>query len=259
VHRFGDPGGAPLLALHGVTGHGGRYRPLATDGLPERRWIAVDLRGHGRSTWDAPWTAEQHVGDILDTLDTEGVARCDVVGHSFGGLLATHLAASAPDRVRRAVLLDPAIAQDGHDMLEAAEETRLDEGWTTREEAVAARTEGRPEQAARFAAADAEEVLEHGEDGRWRMPYCRSAVITAWSEMARPTVSLSAFPGELLLVPAMHDGMVGAHVVDALRANLGDRLTVQEMDAGHMVYWDAFDDTVDALRRFLGAGVGPTE
>ena len=102
-------------------------------------------------------------------------------------------------------------------------------------------------------------MLEHGEDDRWRMPYCRSAVITAWSEMARPTVSLSAYPGELLLLPAMHDGMVGAHVVAALRADLGDRLTVQEMDAGHMVYWDAFDDTVDALRRFLAAGVGPTE
>jgi hypothetical protein len=47
--------------------------------------------------------------------------------------------------------------------------------------------------------------------------------------------------------------------VDALRGDLGDRLAVQEVDAGHMVYWDAFDDTVDALRRFLGAGVGPTE
>jgi Arc/MetJ family transcription regulator len=53
--------------------------------------------------------------------------------------------------------------------------------------------------------------------------------------------------------------VVGPHVVEALRADLGDRLTVQEMDAGHMVYWDALEDTVDAMRRFLGVGVGPRE
>lgn len=254
MHRFGDPGGAPLLALHGVTGHGGRYRPVATGGFPERRWLAVDLRGHGGSTWDAPWSAEQHVRDILETMDAEGVQRFDVVGHSFGGLLATRLAAAVPDRVGHVVLLDPAIALDPHDMLETAEETRRDDGWPSRAEALEERTEGLSEQAARFAIADAEEVLERGEDGRWRMPYCRPAVITAWSEMAYPTASVAAFPGELLLLPAGREDVVGPHVVEALRADLGDRLTVQVMDAGHMVYWDAFEGTVDALRGFLGVG-----
>ena len=258
MHRFGDPAGAPLLALHGVTGHGRTYRPLATDGLPERRWLAVDLRGHGRSTWDAPWSAEQHVWDILETMDTERVDVFDVVGHSFGGLLATRLAATVPDRVGRAALLDPAIALDAHDMLETAEDTLRDSGWASREEALEERTAGLSEQAARFALADSD-VLERGDDGRWRMPYCRPAVITAWSEMAYPTASVAAFPGELLLLPAGREDVVGPHVVEALRADLGDRLTVQRMDAGHMVYWDAFEDTVHALRRFLGVGVGPRE
>ncbi len=112
-----------------------RYRALAERGLPERRWLALDLRGHGQSDWRAPWTAEQHVADLLETMDAEGVERCDVVGHSFGGLLATHLAATAPERVGKVVLLDPAIAQSGQDMLEAAEETRLDEGWASEAEA----------------------------------------------------------------------------------------------------------------------------
>ena len=82
-----------MLALHGVTGHGARFRDLAERGLPELRWLAPDLRGHGRSTWDAPWGAEQHVDDLLGVLDAEGIERCAVVGHSFGGFLATHLAA----------------------------------------------------------------------------------------------------------------------------------------------------------------------
>jgi lipase len=252
LHRFGSPGGEPVLAVHGVTGHGGRYRALAERGLPQRRWLAVDLRGHGRSTWDAPWTARRHVADLLETLDAEGVGRVDVVGHSFGGLLATYLAAAAPGRVRRVVLLDPAIDQDGHEMFEAGEETRADEGWATRDEAVRARREGRPAQALPFVDADLEEGLEQGEDGRWRLRFCRSTVVAAWSEMAEPPVSLAGFAGDLLLVPALQDGMVGEGLVESLRRDLGDRLTVHGLEAGHMVYWDAFDELVALLREWLG-------
>ena len=251
MHRLGAADGTPLLAVHGVTGHGGRYRALAERGLPERRWLAVDLRGHGQSDWRAPWTTKQHVSDLLETMDAEGVERCDVVGHSFGGLLATHLAATAPERVGKVVLLDPAIAQSGQDMLEAAEETRHDEGWASEAEARAARAEGRPPQALPFVEADLDEVLERGEDGRYRLRYCRSTVVTAWSEMARPPAALGGFGGELLLVPALHDGMVGQALVDALERDLGDRLTVQGLEAGHMVYWDAFDETAALLRSWL--------
>jgi lipase len=251
VHRFGADDGAPLLALHGVTGHGGRYRTLAQRGLPERRWLAVDLRGHGRSSWDAPWTSERHVADLLETLDAEGIERCDVVGHSFGGLLATHLAAAAPERVGTVVLLDPAIAQDGHEMLDAAEETRHDEGWDSPEQALAARSEGRPPQALPHVAADLEQALEQGGDGRWRLRYCRSAVITAWSEMARDPARLGGFRGKLLLVAALQDGMVTDALVEALRRDLGERLTEHGIEAGHVIYWDAFDELVSVLRPVL--------
>jgi lipase len=253
MHRMGDPNGPPLLALHGVTGHGRRWSPVAERGLPDRRWLAPDLRGHGRSTWDAPWTAEQHVADVLDTLDAEAVERCDVIGHSFGGLLATYLAAAAPGRVERVALIDPAIAQPGGEMLEAAEETRHDEGWETREQALAARSEGRQPQALPFVADDLEVALEPGENGRVRLRYCRSTVIAAWSEMARPPASLSDFGGELLLVPALQDGMVTPALRDALRSDLGDRLSEHGIEAGHMIYWDAFDELVDVLGGFLAA------
>ena len=99
--------------------------------------------------------------------------------------------------------------------------------------------------------ADLDEVLERGEDGRYRLRYCRSTVVTAWSEMARPPAALGGFGGELLLVPALHDGMVGQALVDALERDLGDRLTVQGLEAGHMVYWDAFDETAALLRSWL--------
>ena len=52
----------------------------------------VDLRGHGRSTSDGPWSIAQHVTDLLDTMDAHGLASVDVLGHSYGGAIALALA-----------------------------------------------------------------------------------------------------------------------------------------------------------------------
>jgi lipase len=178
--------------------------------------------------------------------------------HRFGAddgapLLATHLAATVPERVGRLVLLDPAVALDGHEMLEAAEQTRHDEGWESRDEALRARSEGRPPQALPHVEADLDEALEQGSDGRWRLRYCRSAVVTAWSEIAREPARLGGYQGELLLVSALQDGTVTEALVEALRRDLDGRLMEREIEAGHMIYWDAFDELVAMLRPVLAA------
>ena len=42
------------------------------------------------------------------------------------------------------------------------------------------------------------------------------------------------------------------HLLDEHRAALGDLLQVERIAAGHTVLWDALDDTVGAVERFLG-------
>ena len=101
TYELGDPDGEPMLAIHGITAHGRRFRRLAEEAWPERRTVAVDLRGHGHSTSDGPWSIPQHVTDLLDTLDDLGLDGVDVVGHSDGGAIALALLAAAPERVRR--------------------------------------------------------------------------------------------------------------------------------------------------------------
>ena len=54
VHAWGPPDGEPLVCLHGVTGHGERFKRLAEERWTGRRVLAPDLRGHGRSGWEAP-------------------------------------------------------------------------------------------------------------------------------------------------------------------------------------------------------------
>jgi lipase len=54
-----------------------------------------------------------------------------------------------------------------------------------------------------------------------------------------------------LLVPAMQAEFVKPRWVKACRAELGDALTVAELDAGHMVYLERTDDVAALLRAFL--------
>src|SRR5207244_9944259 len=57
LHEWGDRTAPPVVALHGITGFGRRFRRLAEERLASRfRVLAPDLRGHGSSSWEPPWT-----------------------------------------------------------------------------------------------------------------------------------------------------------------------------------------------------------
>ena len=244
VHTFGD--GRPVLALHSVTGHGARWRVLA-DALPELRFVGVDLRGHGRSPWAPPWGLEQHVADAVGVLDALGLDRVPVVGHSFGGAIALHLARLAPHRVESLVLLDPALGLDAEHMLETAEGTRADESYPDLASARADRAQRWEGISGELV--DAELVAHLVADGdRLRYRYCRSAAVAAWGEMARAAVT-PAVP--TLLMPAERADFVDPAWVDACRAALGDALTVTTVDAGHMLFLERPADVARAVRAFL--------
>ncbi len=247
----GPESGRRVLALHGVTGHGRRFERLAREGLPSHRVVAVDLRGHGRSTWDPPWLAEVHVQDLLDTLDGRGLERVAVVGHSFGGLLATHLAARAPERVERLVLLDPAIALAPEAAAQRADDQRNPPAWPSFEAALAARREQRPPQGHADSDADVHAHLAQSPDGSFRFRFAAAAAVCAWSDMARPRVSLAGLDLPTLLVRAGREEFVSDALVQSLREDLGEAFRLETLDVGHMLYWDAFEPTAALVRAFL--------
>jgi N-formylmaleamate deformylase len=111
VHHAGD--GPPVLMLHGITDNGRCWGRLA-DAFVARghRVICPDQRGHGES--DAPahgYATQDYVDDALAVLNTYAVDRALVLGHSFGGRIAFNLAAHAPERVSRLILLDPSVRE----------------------------------------------------------------------------------------------------------------------------------------------------
>jgi lipase len=251
VHAWGPAGAPALLVVHGVTNTGARYRRLAEEQLPRLRVVAPDLRGHGRSTWDPPWSVRQHVDDLAEVLDGLGPAPAAVAGHSFGGLIAMALAAALPERVGALALIDPAAAVGAARAVAEAEAARRDDGWRDVAEARAARAALRPAHSRDTVDEDIATHLEQGADGRVRFRYSRPAVVTAWSEMAGPLPSLAAYPGRALLVEALRADYVSAPLRSRLRDDLGGRLDELGIDAGHMLFWDAPGELGRALRGFL--------
>lgn len=249
VHHFGNPSGTPLLAVHGITGHGRRFRRSGEEGWPDRHTIAVDLRGHGRSTGDGPWSIAQHVTDLLDTMDAHGLERTDLLGHSYGGAIALALLARAPERVDRLVLLDPALhtpAENGNANALAA---IAFPGFASPEEAMEARIMGND--AIRSAVQeDLDEHLVQGDDGRWRYRFHVPTIVTGWGELCSPVPRLASAP-RTLVVAANGAPFVTPEIEADLRAQLGDQLSVVRLDCGHMVYWEDFAGTTAAVTGFL--------
>ena len=248
VHRWGDPEAPPVLCMHGVMGHGGRFRRLAQTYLADRQVIAVDLRGHGMSGWEPPWDIATFVADVCETLDAEGIARSDVVGFSFGGRLGVELAAVHPDRVRRLALLDPAIQLAPGVALGFADQTRPDVSFAAVDEAVTARLATLAHTPREMVDADVVEALETGADGRLRYRVGRSAVVAAYGEMARTPALPTGCP--TLLVRAAN-GVLDDRQEALLRDALGDRLTVLGVPGNHPVMWDAFALTGEAVAAHL--------
>lgn len=252
LHVWGDPSAPPVVCLHGVNGHGRRYRRLAEERLAGRfRVLAPDLRGHGNSGWEPPWTFATHVHDVLETLDAAGVRRAQWVGHSFGGRLVLELAALAPERIERAALLDPAIQPLPHIGYDFAERERADRVFDSANEAIEARLETGVLTPREHLEEEMREHLVEHPDGRFRFRYCQAAVVSIYGELTTPPPPPETLRVQTLLVHAGEFGLVRDDQIDAYRAALGDLIDVLEVPGGHMVYWDAYEQTADAVGRFL--------
>lgn len=252
VYEWGDPQGEPLVCLHGVTGYAGVYQRLAEERWSVRRVLAFDLRGHGRSGWEPPWTFATHVADLAETSAALGVSVADWVGHSFGGRLVLELAAAHPDLVRRAALLDPAIQLLPEVALAVADFERREPVYGTVEEYVEERLLLYPDSPRSAIEHEAEQHLEQQRDGSFRRRTCQAAAVSIYGELATapPGPSTLAAPTLLLYAPAY--GLVNEEQIGAYSAALGDRLQVVGVPGSHIVQWDAFDEVADAVEQLCG-------
>jgi lipase len=249
VRQWGDAAAPPVVCVHGVQAYGGRFRRLAEERLADRyRVVAVDLRGHGQSGREEPWTLDAHLDDLLETFGEQAVW----IGHSFGGRLVAELIARRPELVRRAVLLDPplTVPPDYAEFL-AEEELAADASYATPDEGVHAWTAALFRPASDAVKAEIREQLVEGQDGRFRFDYSPEVVAAGYREIAALPSPWERAGVPTMIVAGLASKFVSVGEIEHYRSSLGDKLEVVVVPAGHSVLWDAFDQTADAIERFL--------
>jgi pimeloyl-ACP methyl ester carboxylesterase len=105
----GDPSGTPVIMLHGITDSSVSFSPVMPLLDNKYRVYSLDQRGHGDS--DRPvggYAMEQFAADVLAFMDAMNLKQATLVGHSMGSIVAQHVAARAPERVTKLVLIGSA-------------------------------------------------------------------------------------------------------------------------------------------------------
>ena len=123
--RDSGPKAAPaVILLHGFGASLHTWEPWARALSASHRVIRFDLPGSGLSPPDATgnYTDARSLQLVTALMDELGIRRASLIGHSMGGRIAWWVAAHAPDRVEKLVLISPdGFASPGFDYGRAPE------------------------------------------------------------------------------------------------------------------------------------------
>ena len=104
------PGAETLVMLHGFGANKDNWLRMARHLTGDYNIYAFDLPGHGDSSkpLDIGYSIADQVGYVHAMLNELGLDRFHMMGNSMGGAITALYAATYPDRIRTAVLFDPA-------------------------------------------------------------------------------------------------------------------------------------------------------
>lgn len=98
--------GAPTLVVHGGPGMSDYTEGLEHELAGACELVRYTQRGVEPSATSGPFTVERHVADAVAMLDAAGWDRAWVLGHSWGGHLAMHLAVAHSERLLGVISVD---------------------------------------------------------------------------------------------------------------------------------------------------------
>jgi pimeloyl-ACP methyl ester carboxylesterase len=104
VEEAGPPADTGVLFIHGSSLRSDTWH-YQMAGMPGRRLVFYDLRGHGRSARGgrAPYSVATLVEDLRAVLEDAGLREVCLVGHSLGGMVALELCCRYPELMGSAI------------------------------------------------------------------------------------------------------------------------------------------------------------
>jgi len=107
--RTGDGSGrVPIVLIHGFGSDLNSWRPMLAGGSVDHPILAIDLPGHGGSTHTVPDSLDAIAELVERAITAQHAGPVVLVAHSFGGAIATEIAARGNLDVRTLVLIAPA-------------------------------------------------------------------------------------------------------------------------------------------------------
>jgi len=113
VKTFGNTSATPIIFLHGGPGYNcsGFEITTAQKLANEGYYVVVyDRRGEGRSVDNAEFTFKQTYSDLLAIMDSLNIESANLIGHSFGGMIAVKFAEKHKDKVQSILLVGAPIS-----------------------------------------------------------------------------------------------------------------------------------------------------
>ena len=93
-----------MVLLHALGEQAANWDEVAARFATQFRVVALELRGHGASSWPGTYSFTLMRDDVLGVLDALDLHDLVLVGHSMGGTVAYLVAQAQPGRIARLVV-----------------------------------------------------------------------------------------------------------------------------------------------------------
>jgi pimeloyl-ACP methyl ester carboxylesterase len=278
TRRFGDPALPVLVVVHGGPSWDHSYLLPAVAELADVAHVVLfDLRGCGRSCRTPPLGTlpvaalqPDHLADDVAALIRHlGADRADVLGFSYGGMVAMRVVDQHPDVVRSVILASTTAYRDFRDELEGSAQYRERDALCTQigfDDPLLtgpAAPDGALSRAMAYGSAPRDvwrldrldawhQVLERTRfSSDWSAPYASGALRPAAPDDA-PGV-LRDWGGPVLMVQGAQEMTFPVEVARRLHAAVPASELVEVPQAAHMAHFDNPSVWLSAIRNFLAA------
>ena len=236
----------PLVLLHGLTGSGACWAPLARSLESEYDVVMPDARGHGSSSTPLHgYRYEDHASDVIELIRGLGLSAPILLGHSMGGMTAAVVASRAAKMIRGIILVDPTFLspqrqREVYDS-DVAEQHRRLLGQDKRD--VLAQLQLRHPRRS-F------EMIEHIAGARLRTRMSAFEVLTPPNPEYHQLVGTIDVPIQLILGDAGVVSLETARELQSVSSHVRIELI---QDAGHGIQYDQPERFEAVVRSFLGS------
>jgi esterase len=240
--------GPPVVLLHGLFGAARNFGAIQRALAANFRVVALDMRNHGDSPHGPDMRYPTQAADVHETLQSLGIGKAAVIGHSMGGKAAMAFALRQPDAVGRLLVADiaPVNYQHGNDAIAAAMAAIPLIPTLTRRDADAALEAAVPRADIR---AFLLQNLRFGADPHWRigLPEITAAIpgLEGWVDVP------GSYSGASVFVTGAQSGYVLPEHRPIIRSLFPNARFVAIKNAGHWVHADNPAGFLSVVEAFL--------